>query len=237
MQGLHLKLTFNLLELGGYGIVLGTQWLGTLGVSNWDFKNLVMGFMHEGKKVWLQGLKDKPNLIEGSKDFKGKATMKGLLLQIMPCELVSIQEVICVPIRELVEESPQILEEPEGLPPKRNHEDQILLKHETSKLAGLLQPLGIPPRPWHSIIFHVSFLKAKLGETITPISRLPPTDALGHLAPQPARILETPTIKKRRLPVVTKVLVQWEGEDPDDATWKLLFKLQEDYPHLVGKVF
>uniref|UniRef100_A0A2N9FMB3 Chromo domain-containing protein n=1 Tax=Fagus sylvatica TaxID=28930 RepID=A0A2N9FMB3_FAGSY len=261
MQGLHLKLTFNLLELGGYGIVLGTQWLGTLGVSNWDFKNLVMGFMHEGKKVWLQGLKDKPNLIEGSKDFKGKATMKGLLLQIMPCELASIQEVICVPIRELVEEFPQILEEPEGLPPKRNHEDQILLKHETSKPAGLLQPLGIPPRPWHSIsmdfvegmptscklelpegacihpVFHVSFLKAKLGETITPISRLPPTDALGHLAPQPARILETRTIKKRRLPAVTKVLVQWEGEDPDDATWKLLFKLQEDYPHLVGKVF
>ena len=37
------------------------------------------------------------------------------------------------------------------MPPKRNHEDQILLKRETSKLAGLLQPLDIPPRPWHSI--------------------------------------------------------------------------------------
>jgi hypothetical protein len=53
MQGLHLKLTFNLLELGGYGIVLGPQWLSTLGMINWDFKNLMMGFMHEGKKVWL----------------------------------------------------------------------------------------------------------------------------------------------------------------------------------------
>uniref|UniRef100_A0A2N9GXS3 Reverse transcriptase domain-containing protein n=1 Tax=Fagus sylvatica TaxID=28930 RepID=A0A2N9GXS3_FAGSY len=53
MQGLHLKLTFNLLELGGCGIVLGTQWLSTLGVISWDFKNLVMGFMHEGKQVWL----------------------------------------------------------------------------------------------------------------------------------------------------------------------------------------
>ncbi len=25
------------------------------------------------------------------------------------------------------------------------------IKHETSKPAGLLQPLSIPPRPWHSI--------------------------------------------------------------------------------------
>ena len=32
MQGLYLKLTFNLLDLEGYGIVLGTQWLSTLGV-------------------------------------------------------------------------------------------------------------------------------------------------------------------------------------------------------------
>jgi hypothetical protein len=150
MQGLHLKLTFNLLELGGYGIILGTQWLSTLGMINWDFKNLMMGFMHEGNKVWLQGLKEKPNLIQGSKDFKGKATMKGLLFQIMPCELASIQEEIGATIRELVEEFPQVLEEPEGLPPKRNHEDQILLKNETSKPAGLLQPLGIPPRPWLS---------------------------------------------------------------------------------------
>ena len=89
-------------------------------------------------------------MIQGSKDFKGKATMKGLLLQIMPCELASMQEEIGAPIRELVKELPQVLEEPEGLPPKRNHEDQILLKHETSKPAGLLQPLGIPPRPWLS---------------------------------------------------------------------------------------
>jgi hypothetical protein len=320
MQGLHLKLTFNLLELGGYGIVLGTQWLSTLGMINWDFKNLMMGFMHEGNKVWLHGLKEKPNLIQGSKDFKGKATMKGLLFHIIPCEFASIQEESGAPIRELVEEFPQVFEEPEGLPPKRNHEHQILLKHETSKPEGFsavedllehkqqvvglvehnlvaaqarmkqqadkhrserkfevgdwvflrLQPfrqksmrkklgklspkfygpykviqrvgmvaykLELPEGACIHPVFHVSFLKAKLGETITPISRLPPTDALGHLAPQPARILEARTIKKRRLPAMTEVLVQWEGGDPDDATWELLFKLQEDYPHLVGKVF
>uniref|UniRef100_A0A2N9F9M7 Tf2-1-like SH3-like domain-containing protein n=1 Tax=Fagus sylvatica TaxID=28930 RepID=A0A2N9F9M7_FAGSY len=292
MQGLHLKLTFNLLELGGYGIVLGTQWLSTLGMINWDFKNLMMGFMHEGRKVWLQGLKEKTNLIQGSKDFKGKATMKGLLFHIMPCELASIQEEIGAPIRELVEEFPQVFEEPEGLPPKRNHEYQILLKHETSKPAGFRavedllehrhQVVGLVE---HNLVAaqakmkqqadkHRSERKFEVGDWVflrlQPFRQKSMRKKLGKLSPkfygpykviqrvgmvayklelpegacihpvfhltQPAKILETRTIKKRRLPAVTKVLVQWEGGDPDDATCELLFKLQEDYPHLVGKL-
>ena len=32
IQGLHMKVNVNLLELGGCGIVLGTQWLSTLGM-------------------------------------------------------------------------------------------------------------------------------------------------------------------------------------------------------------
>jgi hypothetical protein len=30
--------------------------------------------------------------------------------------------------------------------------------------------------------------------------------------------------------------MQWERAEKEDATWELLFKLQQDYPHLVGKV-
>ncbi len=103
MQGLYLKLTFNLLDLEGCSIVLGTQWLSTLGVISWDFKNLVMRFKHEGKQMWLQGLKESPNMIQGSKDFKSKATMKGLLLQIVLRELVALKEEVPPPIRELLE--------------------------------------------------------------------------------------------------------------------------------------
>jgi hypothetical protein len=46
--------------------------------------------MYDGKKVWLQGLKEAKSMIQGSKDFKGKAAAKGLLLQIMPCDLATI---------------------------------------------------------------------------------------------------------------------------------------------------
>ena len=35
---------------------------------------------------------------------------------------------------------------------------------------------------------------------------------------------------------MTQVLVQWQGESKDDATWEVLYDLQARFPHLVGKV-
>ena len=51
----------------------------------------------------------------------------------MPCELAALQEEVPPPIRELLKEFPQVFKEPKGLPPKRGHEHQILLKQ------------GVPP--------------------------------------------------------------------------------------------
>ena len=75
MQELQLEMNFNLLELGGYGIVLGTQWLSTLGVISWDFKKLLMGFMFKGKQIWLQVIKITKSMIQGSKKFHGGAAL------------------------------------------------------------------------------------------------------------------------------------------------------------------
>ncbi|KAJ0051484.1 hypothetical protein Pint_01715 [Pistacia integerrima] len=44
-----------LLPLEGYDIVLGTQWLRTLGVINWDFTQLRMNLQLQAKRVTLQG--------------------------------------------------------------------------------------------------------------------------------------------------------------------------------------
>ena len=84
------------------------------------------------------------------------------------------------------------------------------------------------------LVFHVSCLKAKVGQFITPLPKLPPIDPHGHLAPKPTIILESRVVKKRRLPAVTEILVQWERAK--DASWELLYKLQQDYPYLVGNV-
>jgi hypothetical protein len=76
----------------------------------------------------------------------------------------------------------------------------------------LLEEANIHP------VFHVSCLKAKIGQTITPLHKLPPVDSLGHLALEPVEILETRVVKKRRLLAVTEALVLWEGAAKEDAT-------------------
>ena len=80
IQGHQFQIDFSLLELGGSGVVLGTQWLRTLGVISWDFEKLEMGFTHQGKKVLLQRMKTGKSSIQGSKEFARRSPTQGLLL-------------------------------------------------------------------------------------------------------------------------------------------------------------
>uniref|UniRef100_A0A2N9HWG4 Tf2-1-like SH3-like domain-containing protein n=1 Tax=Fagus sylvatica TaxID=28930 RepID=A0A2N9HWG4_FAGSY len=107
---------------------------------------------------------------------------------------------------------------------------QVLERIET-----VAYKLELPTDARIHLVFHVSCLKAKLGQTIIPLPKISPVDSLGQLAPKPVVILELRTIKKIRSPVIIEMLVQWEGAAKEDATWEVLYKLQQAYPHLVGK--
>ena len=63
IQGYQFVIDFNVLHLGGCEVVLGTQWLSTLGEISWDFQLLTMKFMYLGKRVFLQGLQTAPSTI------------------------------------------------------------------------------------------------------------------------------------------------------------------------------
>ena len=80
MQGLHLKTNLKVLNLGGYALVLGTQWLSTLGVKRWDFDKLLIGFRNEGRQLWLQGIEASKSLIQEGKNYQARIALKGLLV-------------------------------------------------------------------------------------------------------------------------------------------------------------
>lgn len=56
MQGHYFNTDFFLLPLGGCDVVVGMQWLRTLGLVIWDFNSLTMTFEHAKNSVTLQGL-------------------------------------------------------------------------------------------------------------------------------------------------------------------------------------
>ncbi|KAG7570699.1 Retrotransposon gag domain [Arabidopsis thaliana x Arabidopsis arenosa] len=56
-QGTPFEADFMIIPLGGCDVVLGVQWLITLGDITWNLKKLEMSFLWKNKKVLLHGLK------------------------------------------------------------------------------------------------------------------------------------------------------------------------------------
>ena len=83
VQGHTFKVDLNILPLGDCAMVLVTQWLYSLGLIQWDFKQPTMQFWYEGISVLLRGLQpSRPSLQEGER-FLTPAVKKGLLLPIV----------------------------------------------------------------------------------------------------------------------------------------------------------
>ena len=104
------------------------------------------------------------------------------------------------------------------------------------KVGQVAYKLDLPEGSQIHPVFHVSNLKAKLGAHVIPRPALPTVSAEHILAPEPVAVLDTRTHQLRNR-LITQVLVQWQDESKDDATWEHLFDLQQKFPHLVGKVF
>jgi hypothetical protein len=73
---------FYVLTLGGCDLVLGIQWLRTLGPIIWDFLKLTMLFSWKGEQILLQGLTPTEiSVAEGSKFLR--SSNKGVMLQLL----------------------------------------------------------------------------------------------------------------------------------------------------------
>ena len=103
------------------------------------------------------------------------------------------------------------------------------------KVGEVSYKLDLPAGSQIHPVFHVSNLKAKLGAQVVPRPALPAmtVDQIPNL--EPVAILATRSHQLRSR-LITQVLVQWQDESKDDATWESLFVLQQKFPHLVGKV-
>jgi hypothetical protein len=106
----HFSTYFYVLPLDGFNIILGIQWLRTLGPILWDFDNLTMCFWHDGRRVLWTGV--------GS--------------MALHCNTLSTPRDL---MEALWDSFTDIFTEPSGLPPSQHHDHCICLLPGTAPVA------------------------------------------------------------------------------------------------------
>ncbi|KAK8949103.1 hypothetical protein KSP39_PZI005439 [Platanthera zijinensis] len=165
MQGVGFTSEMLILPLGGCEVVLGVQWLVTLGPVQWDFYNLKMEFSNQGRRVILRGSKQGNGPWSKDKRLQKLMGKEGRLSMLALC---SIQErpdwnpesgmadftswkLLGMPpaivdqraLGELLTSFADLFVEPKGLPPKRALEHRIVLKDDSAQVN--LRPYRYPP--------------------------------------------------------------------------------------------
>jgi hypothetical protein len=58
------------IQMGGVDVVLGVQWLQSLGTGALNFQKLFMRFSYEGKEIELKGIQRKSSKVINSNNMK-----------------------------------------------------------------------------------------------------------------------------------------------------------------------
>jgi hypothetical protein len=132
----HLKSHMFAIDMGGCGIVLGADWLRTLGPILMDFKDLTMQFDQEGHQYKFQGI------TVGSLEIISSHRMEKLLKKghsgvIAQLHAIQVTETPLVPqdLQAILSKHQLVFSTPQSLPPSRGVHD-----HSIPLVPGSLPP-------------------------------------------------------------------------------------------------
>ncbi|XP_026377993.1 uncharacterized protein LOC113272361 [Papaver somniferum] len=177
LQGTIFYIDFYLLEISGCDVVLGIQWLRTLGEIIWDFEKLTMQFSINGTDVTLTSNQSSSVMIMYVSPMQRLLSTEncGILLELVALNTSAAKQSVLFPeIQQLLSNFNDIFFIPTTLPPERLHKISLLpesgpvnvrpyryphfQKDEIEKIVSELQQAGfIRPssRPFSSPILLV----------------------------------------------------------------------------------
>ncbi|WKA00247.1 hypothetical protein VitviT2T_018626 [Vitis vinifera] len=135
LQGNEFHLDFFSVPLNGLDMVLGIQWLETLGSVVCDWKKRTMDFIWEQQPKKLQGIEIPPiqdTTLQGfTKDFRQRQAVFALYVQL---EGQQNNEELSSDMQALLEEYSDVFAAPTKLPPTREIDHKIPLKDGTEAI-------------------------------------------------------------------------------------------------------
>lgn len=106
----------------------------------------------------------------------------------------------------------------------------------TQRIETVAYKIDLPKESMVYPVFHVSYLKKKVGDRVNPNPRIPTVMEDDTMAPEPEGILDRRLKKKGNLAGVD-LLVHWKGYKVEDATWVNADELLQLYTKLVEELF
>ncbi|RVW26324.1 Transposon Tf2-12 polyprotein [Vitis vinifera] len=193
IQGYSVIADYYILPVTTCQLVLGVQWLETLGPIEMDYKQLTMNFKVEGTPQTFQGLRR--TSIEALSDKESNGLQgTGLFFQIIPSTTTNSQPKSYPPeIGQLLAKFSHVFESPTSLPLGRSHDHQIPLQSSAGPVEYLghiisEQGVSVDPAKIQAIIewptpttpkrvcgflgSRVAFTQLKEALTLPPILRL-----------------------------------------------------------------
>jgi hypothetical protein len=118
------------IPMGGADVVLGIQWLQSLGIMAFNFQEIFMKFSLEGKEIELRGITGKPSKVISSNGMKKllKKGHRGVNAQLCSLDVQTSKPSIPLDLQGIIDKNSKVFEDiPKGLPPTRNHDHDIHL--------------------------------------------------------------------------------------------------------------
>eukprot|EP00253_Pinus_taeda_P032507 PITA_32507 len=117
------------IPMGGADVVLGVQWIQSLGTIAFNFQELFLNLFWEGKEVELRGIVGKPGKIISSNSMTKllKKEKRGIIAQLCSLEVPTSKSSISIDLQKVLDNHSKVCETPKGLPPIRDHDHAIHL--------------------------------------------------------------------------------------------------------------
>nr|GEW22175.1 hypothetical protein [Tanacetum cinerariifolium] len=124
-------------RVGGCEMVLGIQWLATLGDIQCNFKKLFMKFNHKGRQLVLTGITNTHvHWMQGNKGMMKQAKLSFIALCVYPVQLCQMESIgsVSVEVEQVLTQFDKVFKIPKDLPPQRSHDHQIPLMPNTHSI-------------------------------------------------------------------------------------------------------
>jgi hypothetical protein len=118
------------IPMGGVDVVLGVQWLQSLGTMGSNFQELFIKFSMEGKEIELRGITGEPIKVISSNGMTKllKNGHRGVIVQLCSLDVQTHKPSIPLAIQGIIDKHYKVFEYiPRGLPHTQNHDHSIHL--------------------------------------------------------------------------------------------------------------